>query len=347
MSGQARVVDGYDLIIFDLDGVVYLGTEPVPGAADAINRLHEEHRALAYATNNAGRLPQDVAALLVSLGIPASADEVITSPQAAARLLAERLPAGSRVLIVGADALRAEIAGAGLEPVDTAEDAPAAVVQGYGPDVGWRMLAEASVAIRAGALWVATNADRTLPSPRGPLPGNGSLVAALVTALDRAPDAIVGKPEPALFNQAAKRIGAQRPVVVGDRLDTDIEGAVRAGMDSVLVLTGVSTAQDLLAAPAHQRPTFVAFDLTGLFTVDSSSDESGSARLTPRGDPDQSASGWRVSREGDALELAGEGTPVEALRLLAAHSWDGGPPDAVMAAGSAAEEALRVLRLTG
>jgi hypothetical protein len=205
------------------------------------------------------------------------------------------------------------------------------------------MLAEASVAIRAGALWIATNGDRTLPSPRGPLPGNGALVAALATALDRAPDAIVGKPEPALFNQAAKRIGAQRPVVVGDRLDTDIEGAVRAGMDSVLVFTGVSTAQDLLAAPAHQRPTFIASDLTGLFTVDSS----GSARLAPGGDPDRSTSGWRVSRDGDALELAGDGTPVEALRLLCAHAWDGGRPDAVIAAGAAAQEALRVLRLDG
>jgi hypothetical protein len=132
-------------------------------------------------------------------------------------------------------------------------------------------------------------------------------------------------------------------VVVGDRLDTDIEGAVRAGMDSVLVFTGVSTAQDLLAAPAHQRPTFIASDLTGLFTVDSSC----SARLAPGGDPDRSTSGWRVSRDGDALELAGDGTPVEALRLLCAHAWDGGRPDAVIAAGAAAQEALRVLRLDG
>jgi HAD superfamily hydrolase (TIGR01450 family) len=327
VTGQARVVDGYDLIIFDLDGVVYLGSEPIPGAADAINRLHAEHRALAYATNNAGRRPEEVAALLVSLGIPAAADEVITSPQAAARLLAERLPAGSGVLVVGADALRSEIDAVGLKPVDAADAAPAAVVQGYGPDVGWRMLAEASVAIRAGALWVATNGDRTLPSPRGPLPGNGALVAALATALDRAPDAIVGKPEPALFNQAAKRVGAQRPVVVGDRLDTDIEGAVRAGMDSVLVLTGVSGAEDLFAAPAQQRPTFIASDLTGLFTVDSST------------------GGWRVRREGDALELAGEGTPVQALRLLCEQAWEGGRPETVTAADSPAEEALRALHL--
>jgi HAD superfamily hydrolase (TIGR01450 family) len=329
VTGQARVVDGYDLIIFDLDGVVYLGTEPIPGAADAINQLHAEHRALAYATNNAGRRPEEVAALLVSFGIPASADEVITSPQAAARLLAERLPAGARVLVVGADALRSEIAAVGLSPVDSAEAAPAAVVQGYGPDVGWRMLAEASVAIRAGALWVATNADRTLPSPRGPLPGNGALVAALATALDRAPDAIVGKPEPALFNQAARRIGSRSPIVIGDRLDTDIEGAVRAGMDSVLVLTGVSSAQDVLDAPEQRRPTFIAADLTGLFTVDTST------------------GGWRVRRGDGTLELSGDGTAVEALRALCAYAWDGGRPATVSAGDPRAEDVLRALRLVG
>jgi HAD superfamily hydrolase (TIGR01450 family) len=327
VTGQARVVDRYDLIIFDLDGVVYLGTEPIPGAASTIKKLHAEHRALAYATNNAGRRPEEVAALLVSFGIPAAADEVITSPEAAARLLAERLPPGAGVLVVGADALRVQINAVGLTPVDSADAAPAAVVQGYGPDVGWRILAEASVAIRAGALWVATNGDRTLPSPRGPLPGNGSLVAALATALDRSPDAIVGKPEPALFHQAARRVGARRPVVVGDRLDTDIEGAVRAGMDSVLVLTGVSGPQDVLAAPEHRRPTFITQDLTGLFTVDTST------------------GGWRVLREDDALELSGEGTPVEALRLLCAYAWDGGRPATIRAGDPDAEEALRELRL--
>ncbi len=266
--GEPRLIDPYDLVIFDLDGVVYLGTQAVPGAAEAIGRLRAEGRAVAYATNNASRRPEEVAQLLESLGVPARADEVVTSPQAAAGLLADRLPTGSPVLVVGADALRAQIRAAGLEPVDTAEAGPKAVVQGYGRDVGWVHLAEASVAVRAGALWVATNADRTLPSPRGPLPGNGSLVAALATALDRQPDAIVGKPEPTLFTQAAKRVGADRPLVVGDRLDTDIEGAVRAGMDSLLVLTGVSTRADALAAPPNQRPTFVAEDLSALFTVD-------------------------------------------------------------------------------
>ena len=141
------------------------------------------------------------------------------------------------------------------------------MVQGYGPKVGWEQLAEACVAIRAGALWVATNTDRTLPTPRGPLPGNGSLVAALATALDRQPDLVVGKPEPALFLAAARDAGSTGTLIVGDRLDTDIVGADRAGMDSLLVLTGVATAEAAQGATGMQRPTFVAEDLFGLFAV--------------------------------------------------------------------------------
>jgi glycerol-1-phosphatase len=321
------VTDRYDLVILDLDGVVYLGTEAIPGAADAINRLHRQGRRIAYATNNAGRSPQEVAALLNSLGIPAAADEVVTSPQAAGRLLAQRLPGGAPVLVVGAPALRDQIAAVGLTPVDTAQVDPVAVVQGYGPDVGWRQLAEATVAIRGGALWVATNADRTLPSPRGPLPGNGSLVAALATALDRHPDVVVGKPEPALFEQAAARVAASRPLVVGDRLDTDIEGALRAGMDSVLVLTGVAGARDVLAAPPARRPTFVAADLASLSTMDTGT------------------GGWQADRDGADLVLSGTGTPAEALRALCAQAWGNGPPTRIRPAGDQASAALRALHL--
>jgi len=270
---EPALVDGYDLVILDLDGVVYLGPEPVPGAVEAVNRLHERGKPLVYATNNAARRPEEVAAHLTALGIPTRPDEVQTSSQAAAALLAERLPAGSAVLIVGTDALATEVAGAGLKPVSSADERPVAVVQGYGPNVGWPELAEACVAVRGGALWVATNADRTLPSPRGPLPGNGALIAALATALGRDPDEVVGKPAPALFQRAAQPAGATRPLVVGDRLDTDIEGARRAGMDSLLVLTGVSTAADLRAAPPERRPTYAAVDLTALFTVDGGSQE--------------------------------------------------------------------------
>jgi glycerol 3-phosphatase-2 len=259
------LVDGYDLVILDLDGVIYLGDQPVAGAVAAMAKLREHGVPLAYATNNASRRATDVASLLTSLGVAATADEVVTSAQASAAVLAERLPAASAVLVVGAQALADEITDVGLRPVRSAADEPAAVVQGYGPKVGWEQLAEASAAIRAGATWVATNVDRTLPSPRGPLPGNGSLVAVLVTALDRQPDIVVGKPEPTLFAQIAQARGAQRALVVGDRIDTDIDGANRAGMDSLLVLTGVSQRADLAQAPAAQQPTYVCDDLSGLF----------------------------------------------------------------------------------
>jgi glycerol 3-phosphatase-2 len=260
-----RLVDRYDLIIFDLDGVIYLIDKPIPGAAETVERLHAAGMPIAYVTNNASRRAADVAALLTGMGVPAKPDEVLTSAGASAVMLAARLPAGAPVLVVGADALRAEIQDAGLTPVNTFEDKPAAVVQGYGPDVGWRILAEAALSVRAGALWMVTNTDRTLPSTRGPLPGNGSLIAVLQTALDREPDVVVGKPRPALFTTAAEQAGARRPLVVGDRLDTDIEGAVSAGMDSLLVLSGITDRAQLLAAPAQRRPTFVAADVTALF----------------------------------------------------------------------------------
>jgi ribonucleotide monophosphatase NagD (HAD superfamily) len=201
-----------------------------------------------------------------------------------------------------------------------------AVVQGYGPKVGWPELAEACVAVREGALWVATNGDRTLPSVRGPLPGNGSLVAAVATALGREPDETVGKPAPVLFERAARRTGATRPLVVGDRLDTDIEGAVRAGMDSLLVLTGVSTPKDVLTAAPPRRPTHLAADLAGLFIADPGPED------------------WRVRRHEAGLELDGTGSPVAALRALCALAWSGPEPPAAVTAGSpAALDALRAL----
>lgn len=314
MSDQ--LAGAYDLVIFDLDGVVYLIDKPIPGAAEAVERLRSGGTAVAYATNNASRRAADVAALLTGMGVPAEADEVLTSAGASAAVLAGKLPAGAPVLVVGAEALRAEVRDAGLTPVEAFEDEPVAVVQGYGPEVGWRILAEAALAVRAGATWVATNTDRTLPSPRGALPGNGSLVAVLRTALNREPDLVVGKPEPALFTTAASLSGAQRPLTVGDRLDTDIQGAVTAGMDSLLVLTGVSGPADLLAAPPSRRPTFVAADLSALFRPA----EESRVPLAAAG-----AGGWRVAREPDTATLSGAGEPVAALRLLCAATWDDVP----------------------
>jgi HAD superfamily hydrolase (TIGR01450 family) len=335
---------GYDLVIFDLDGVVYLGGEPVPGAAGAITTIVDGGIPVAYVTNNASRRAEEVAALLRSLGVPARDDQVLTSAQAAAALLAEQCPPGAPVLVVGAPALSEEVRAVGLSPVPTAGDGPVAVVQGYGPSVGWADLAEACVAVRAGARWVATNTDATLPSPRGPLPGNGSLVAALSAALGRRPDMVVGKPSPTLFEVAARRRDARRVLVVGDRLDTDIEGAVRAGMDSLLVLTGVSTAADLLRAGPGERPTHVAADTRALSIVETES------RVPPwRADAGQArADGWRATQDDGRLVLTHDGAhggdPVGALRALAAAAW-AGPWREIAADDPDAADALAALGL--
>ncbi len=335
------VAGGYDLVILDLDGVVYLGTQPIPGAPAAIAALGVGGPAIAYVTNNASRSAAAVAELLQSLGLPATVDQVVTSAQAAAELLARELSADSPVLVVGAPALRDEVRRAGLRPVDEAGQRPVAVVQGYGPRVGWPELAEACVAIRGGARWVATNIDATLPSPRGPLPGNGSLVAALRSALGgRGPEVVVGKPEPELFRVTAQRSRAHRPLVVGDRLDTDIEGAVRAGMASLLVLTGVSTPADVLAAPPTRRPTYVAADLSAL------SREDVDVRI-PQWRDEAAAGNWRVTFAGDRLVLHGGPTAGagDAVPALAAAAWARPGWAGIDADGEPARAVLRALRL--
>jgi len=257
------LAQAYDAALYDLDGVLYLGPDPVPHAAESVAAATAVGLRPAYVTNNASRRPASVAAHLSELGIPARPEDVVTSAQAAARWLAERLPAGSPVLVLGTEELAEEIRAAGLEDVRAADPSTAAVVQGLAPDTGWKDLAEAAVAIRAGALWVAGNADSTYPSSRGPLPGNGAMVAALRTATGVDP-VVVGKPEPALHRESVERVGARRPLVVGDRLDTDVLGAVRGGADSLLVLTGVVDREELLAAPAGSRPTYVSSDLRAL-----------------------------------------------------------------------------------
>ena len=186
------------------------------------------------------RAAEEVAEHLLELGFTASTDDVVTSAQSAAGLLAQQLPAGAKVLVVGTDALAAEVSTAGLTPVRLFSDEPAAVVQGHSTTTGWPILAEAALAIRAGALWVAANVDRTLPTERGLLPGNGAMVAALKAATDAEPQ-VAGKPAPALMRDALARGTFQSPLVVGDRLDTDIEGANAADLPSLMVLTGVNT----------------------------------------------------------------------------------------------------------
>jgi glycerol-1-phosphatase len=250
----------HDCLLIDLDGTVFRGHRPTDGAVESLEKVHS--RTL-FITNNASRGAAEVAAHLRDLGFTATGDDVVTSAQAAARVLAKRLPADSRVLIVGTESLAEEIAAVGLRPVRRWQDEPVAVVQGHSTSTGWPDLAEATLAIQAGALWVATNVDRTLPSERGLLPGNGAMVAALQAATGAEPEA-AGKPAPTLLKDAVARGDFRSPLVIGDRLDTDIAGANAAGMPSLMVLTGVNSARDAIYAVPAQRPTYIGCDLRSL-----------------------------------------------------------------------------------
>lgn len=262
MTGLAH---RFDVLMFDLDGVVYIGPDAVPGAVDAIERATKIGAHCVYVTNNAARTPGEVAEHLRELGIPADDDDVVTSSQAGARLLAEQVPAGSEVLAVGGPGVAAALTERGFVPVTVASERTAAVMQGYGTEVGWRQLAEAAFVARAGKPWIATNLDLTFPTPRGPAPGNGSLVQAVSNAAGRGPDAIAGKPEPALLVETIARTGAQRPLMIGDRLDTDIAAGSRLGVPTLLVLTGVCALDEGVAATGEEAATYVAADLEALW----------------------------------------------------------------------------------
>ncbi len=265
-ASRRPLATSYDVALLDLDGVVYVGRDAVPGAPEALAEAREAGMRLAFVTNNAARPPAAVADHLQALSIAAEPGEVITSSQAAAHYLADRLPSGAKVLVVGTAGLVEALQERGLQPVFSADDEPAAVVQGYSPELSWQQLAEGAVAIRAGAIWVATNLDPTVPSPRGPLPGNGSLVAALRHATGVTPIA-TGKPDPTMHRESVQRSGARSPIVVGDRLDTDIEGAAAVGCASLLVFSGVTTRRELLSAVPRHRPDFVAPTVAGLLTA--------------------------------------------------------------------------------
>jgi HAD superfamily hydrolase (TIGR01450 family) len=320
----------YDVALLDLDGVVYRGSEVIEDAAAALEKAAHLGMRRAYVTNNAAAAPETVAERLSRMGVPAGPGDVITSAQAAAHVLADRLPPGAPVLVVGTEALGRELTSRGLAVVSAADEHPVAVVQGYSPDTGWRQLAEAVVAVRRGALWVATNTDLTIPSPRGALPGNGAFVAVVRAATDLAP-LVTGKPEPAMHHEMMQRTGARRPLIVGDRLDTDIEGATRASVDSLLVLTGVTTPRLLIAAPPQHRPTYLSAGLGGLLATHP-------APRHPGGDAAH-CGGYTATAGGLELHLAGDGDDLDALRALCASWWARHPgglaPSAVHGTGPA------------
>lgn len=320
----------YDCLLLDLDGTVFRGHAPTVGAVETLDAV--DSRTL-FVTNNASRSAQDVASHLRDLGFTATVDDVVTSAQSAARLLAEHLSAGSPVLVVGTDALAAEVSGVGLKPIRSFDDGPVAVVQGLSMTLGWSDLAEAALAIRSGALWVTANLDPTLPTERGLLPGNGSMVAALRAATGCEP-LVAGKPAPGLMHDAMARGRFAAPLVVGDRLDTDIAGANAADLPSLMVLTGVNNARDAVHAVASERPTYIAADLRALLDpADGLAVEAQPAWSVERGDDAVTVSAAGVDSGGDGLSV---------VRATARAVWDvdGGRPVAVRAGDDAARAAL-------
>ncbi|KAG7666463.1 hypothetical protein KSW81_008412 [Nannochloris sp. 'desiccata'] len=255
---------GRDALLLDLDGVVYTGPGAIDHAVESITRAANDLR-VGYITNNASRTDEQVAQHLRELGLTVDAADVVTSPQAAVRVLATLVEPGARILVVGGDGLVDELENAGFAITRSADDHPAAVIQGFAPHVGWEHLAEASFALHTGIPWVATNTDWTIPVARGIAPGNGTLVSAVHLAVGRLP-VFAGKPEAAIFEVATERFGATNPLVVGDRLDTDIMGGKRAGLETALVLTGIDRAKQVLAAPATMQPDYILGDLRELFT---------------------------------------------------------------------------------
>jgi glycerol 3-phosphatase-2 len=338
MIGSPRpLVTVYDVALLDLDGVVYLGEEPIDGVPAALQAARAAGMRLGFVTNNASRTPAQVVALLAGMGVPARDEEVITSAHAAAHFLADVLAAGSPVLVLGTTGLIEAVAERGLKPVFSATESPAAVVQGFSPDLNWKALAEGMVAIRSGARWVATNLDPSVPSPRGPLPGNGALVAALRHASGLSPES-TGKPDPRMHAESVQRSGAKNPLVVGDRLDTDIEGAQRANCASLLVFSGVTTASDLLAALPMHRPEFIGQDAAALLwahpevSVEGTVFRCGRARVETRGDVLTAFGG--DGGEGDA------GDGLDLLRALAHAFWSAAESSAGPIEVVAADEAV-------
>jgi glycerol 3-phosphatase-2 len=302
----------YDTALLDLDGVVYAGGIAIAHAVESLGTARDAGMHLAYVTNNALRTPDAVAEHLTELGVPAQPQDVITSAQAVARLIADEVPSGSKVLAIGGEGLRVALRERGLVPVDTADDGPAAVAQGYGGlDLPWGRLGEAALAVARGVPWYASNTDLTIPSPRGILPGNGAAVAVVRIATGGEPK-VAGKPQPPMHRETILRTGARRPLVVGDRLDTDIEGAYVGEVDSLLVLTGVTAPAQLVAAEPRHRPTYLAADLRGLLAAQ--------PEVEPDGDGFR-CGGWTASAHSDRLCVEGAGDPYDGLRALCAAAW--------------------------
>lgn len=255
----------YDTVLSDLDGVIYEGTDAIVDAVETVNAFIQQGIRVGYVTNNSSRKPETIADQLAGFGIHTAPENVIGSAKTGVDILATLIPAGSKVLVVGGEGLRSRVIEAGFELVNTSDERPAGVIQGFDPSVAWTDLAEASYSIANGAKWVATNQDWTIPREKGIAPGNGTLVSAVHTAVGQLP-IVAGKPEPAIYKTAVQHFNSKNAIFVGDRIDTDIRGANRAEIDSVLVMTGISTRKEVLGVKKEDRPKFIIETMAELLT---------------------------------------------------------------------------------
>jgi HAD superfamily hydrolase (TIGR01457 family) len=308
----AKVLDNFETLLLDLDGVIYEGGRAIVDAIESITALKAKGVQVGYVTNNASRTSEAIAEQLRDFGLELNAEHVITSAQAGALLLKDLVPQGSKVLVVGGEGLRSNVLLAGFQMVESSKDSPAAVIQGFDPSVGWKQLAEASYAIQNGAKWVATNQDWTIPREEGLAPGNGTLVSAVHTAVGQLP-VVAGKPEKAIFETALAQFRTSSAVYIGDRLDTDVLGANRAGIGSALVMTGVTTRKELLAAKADSRPAYILETLKDL--------------LSSYQAPVKTKRGYKLGST--EVELLGQKVLVsfgDALKCACLTIWESGQP---------------------
>ena len=301
----------YDLAMLDLDGVVYIGGHAVPGAPEAIAQARSCGMKVAFVTNNAAGPPAAVAEHLRSLEIEASPEDVVTSAQAAAGVLHDRFGDGARVAYIGADGLDQALREVGLVPVGVEDDADAAV-SGYGPDVPWRDIMRFATRVRDGLRWVASNTDGSLPTPAGPAPGHGVLVEMIARFAEVEPT-VAGKPAPPLLRETIRRVGGERPLMVGDRLDTDIAGGTAVDVDTLLVMTGVTDLGELVAATPALRPTYIAADLHGLMAAQSAIESVADSAA---------AGGWKATVDADGVvSTSGDGEAGDWWRVVASVAW--------------------------
>ncbi|MBS46133.1 MAG: HAD family hydrolase [Nocardioides sp.] len=298
--------------MLDLDGVVYVGPDAVPGAAEHLAAVRDAGLRLAFVTNNASRPPATVAEHLSELDVPADVEDVVTSSQAAAGLLHDRLGDGGKVALLGTDGLRVALEQRSLVPVAVDDPDAQAVVSGFGPDVRWSEIMRAAVRVRDGLWWVASNTDMTFPSAFGIAPGHGVLVDTIRRFSGVEPQ-VAGKPARPLLEETIRRTGAERPLMVGDRLDTDIEGGRNAGVATLLVLTGVCGVADLVSARPQERPDHIGTDLGAL--------------LEAHPEPEHTDGGWRVGGwtarlDDGSLRVDGDGAPSDWWRALACAAWE-------------------------